>query len=60
MAVAVQADMCLIVVMTDTALAQENARLKARLAETEAALADGNGGEKLVHGSGGMSPLRAA
>ena len=40
MAVAVQADMCLIVVMTDTALAQENARLKARLAETEAALAD--------------------
>ena len=32
--------MCLIVVMTDTALAQENARLKARLAETEAALAD--------------------
>lgn len=32
--------MCLIGGMTDTALAEENARLKARLAETEAALAD--------------------
>ena len=32
--------MCLIGGMTDTALTQENARLKARLAETEAALAD--------------------
>lgn len=31
--------MCLIATMTDTALAEENARLKARLAETEAALA---------------------
>ena len=32
--------MCLIAAMTDTALAEENALLKARLAETEAALAD--------------------
>lgn len=32
--------MCLALVMTDTTLAEENARLKARLAETEAALAD--------------------
>ena len=32
--------MCLVRVMTNTALAEENARLKARLAETEAALAD--------------------
>ena len=32
--------LCLIRVMTDTALAEENALLKARLAETEAALAD--------------------
>jgi transposase len=32
--------MCQTPVMTDTALAEENARLKARLAETEAALAD--------------------
>ena len=32
--------MCLIAVMTDTALAEENVRLKTRLAETEAALAD--------------------
>ena len=32
--------LCLIAEMTDTALAEENARLKARLAETEAALAD--------------------
>ena len=32
--------MCLILRMNDTALAEENARLKARLAETEAALAD--------------------
>ncbi len=32
--------LCMIKVMTDAALAQENARLKARLAETEAALAD--------------------
>ena len=31
--------MCMIPVMTDTILAEENARLKARLAETEAALA---------------------
>ena len=31
---------CLIAAMTDTALAEENALLKARLAETEAALAD--------------------
>ena len=31
---------CLIAVMTDTALAEENALLKARLAETEAALVD--------------------
>ena len=30
----------MIPVMTDTDLAEENARLKARLAETEAALAD--------------------
>ena len=32
--------LCMIPVMTDTILAKENARLKARLAETEAALAD--------------------
>lgn len=32
--------MCLVRVMTDTILAEENARPKARLAETEAALAD--------------------
>ena len=32
--------MCLIPAMADTALSQENAFLKARLAETEAALAD--------------------
>ena len=32
--------LCLIAVMPDTALAEENARLKTRLAETEAALAD--------------------
>src|SRR6056297_755714 len=32
--------LCVIAVMTDTALAEENARLKTRLAETEAALAD--------------------
>lgn len=32
--------LCLIAVMTDTALTEENALLKARLAETEAALAD--------------------
>ena len=32
--------LCMIPVMTDTILAEENARLKARLAETEAALAD--------------------
>lgn len=32
--------MCLVRVMSNTALAEENARLKARLAETEAALAD--------------------
>lgn len=31
---------CLIADMTDTALAEENARLKAHLSETEAALAD--------------------
>lgn len=31
---------CLIADMTDTNLAEENARLKARLADTEAALAD--------------------
>jgi transposase len=34
------AAMCMIVAMTDSALAEENNRLKARLAETEAALAD--------------------
>ena len=32
--------LCLIAVMTDTALAEANVRLKARLAESEAALAD--------------------
>jgi len=32
--------LCMIPIMTDTILAEENARLKARLAETEAALAD--------------------
>ncbi len=32
--------MCMILIMTDPTLAKENARLKARLAETEAALAD--------------------
>ncbi len=32
--------MCMIPAMTETDLAEENARLKARLAETEAALAD--------------------
>ena len=32
--------LCMIPVMTDTTLAEENARLRARLAETEAALAD--------------------
>ncbi len=37
---ALDATMCLILRMNDTVLAEENARLKVRLAETEAALAD--------------------
>jgi transposase len=40
LSVVVISPLCLIADMTDAALTEENARLKARLAETEAALAD--------------------
>ena len=42
--------LCMIPVMTDTDLAKENARLKARLAETEAALADAVEAQRLSIG----------